>query len=123
MDQEALVDSGKRLIEALEAGGIKIRGAMWVRLHETNSWRLWIVSHDGMDKKEFYRATAEALPSIEVDHPDLSISDVEFKKSSDPVIQALAMMVRAEGINSIHLSRNMINGVYTPDGVMLRMAL
>lgn len=123
MDQEALVDSGKRLIQALEDSGTKVRGAMWVRLHEIDSWRLWIVSSKDTDKKEFYRAVAGAIPSVEAKHPEFSISDVELKPDTDPVIKALALLIRSEGIGSISLSRNMVNGVYTPDGIMLRMAL
>lgn len=123
MDQETLVATAGGLIRALEQKKIPVRGAMWVRLEETNGWRLWIVSSKATDKKEFYQAVSTALPDIEKEHADFSISDVELKQDSDPVIQALAMFIRAEGVNSIHMSRNMVNGVYTPDGIMLRMAL
>lgn len=123
MDQETLVATAVALIKSLESKKISVRGAMWVRLEETNGWRLWIVSNKATDKKEFYQAVSTALPDIEKENADFSISDVELKQDSDPVIQALAMFVRADGISSIHMSRNMVNGVYTPDGILLRMAL
>lgn len=123
MDQETLVNAGKALIQGLENNGVKVRGAMWVRLNETGSWRLWIVSSKGVDKKEFYRVVANTLPEVEEKYQDFSISDVELKQDNDPVIQALSVFIRADGISSINLSRNMVNGVYTPDGILLRMAL
>lgn len=118
-----MVNAGKALIQGLENNGVKVRGAMWVRLNETGSWRLWIVSSKGVDKKEFYRVVANTLPEVEEKYQDFSISDVELKQDNDPVIQALSVFIRADGISSINLSRNMVNGVYTPDGILLRMAL
>jgi len=92
-------------------------------MKETNGWRLWIVGKKGVEKKEFYAAVASQLSSLEKEHPDFSISDVELKSDTDPTIQALALFIRAEGLNSVSMSRNMVNGIYTPDGVLLRMAL
>lgn len=123
MDQDTLVKTAEALVKGLEANAIVVRGAMWVRLEETNGWRLWIVSSKDADKKQFYQAVAKALPDVEQLHTDFSISDVELKQDSDPVIKALALFIRAEGFNSINMSRNMVNGVYTPDGILLRMAL
>lgn len=123
MDHETLVNAARTLISGLENHGTAVRGAMWVHLKETDSWRLWIVSKPQTDKKEFYAAVASQLPMVEKEHPDFSISDVELKADSDPVILALARMIAVDGISAISLSRNMVDGVYTPDGIMLRMSL
>jgi len=126
VDQETLVKAGQRLIEELENRGIAIRGAMWVQLPEISSWRLWIVGPSGKDasfKKDFYGTVAAALSTLQDDYPDMTISDVELKFDSDPTIKALGMMMGVTGTSSIHMSRNMVNGVYTPDGILLRMDL
>lgn len=123
MDQEALVKAALDLIPSLEESGTKIRGAVVVHLLETNGSRLWLVGDKGVDKKEFYAAIAAQISKVEHAHPDFSISDVELKADTDPVVRALAFLVRLDGLGTISLSRNMINGIYTPDGILLRMAL
>lgn len=123
MDQEALVKAAAALISGLEANGTPVRGAMWIHMTETNGWRLWVVGKKDVDKKEFYAAVASQLPSIEKEYPDFSISDVELKPDTDPSIQALAQFIKAEGLHSVSMSRVMVDGIYTPEGVLLRMAL
>ncbi|MGO3745461.1 MAG: hypothetical protein ACTJG9_08760 [Alcaligenes aquatilis] len=123
MDQEALVNAGRSLVIGLEGKGVPVRGAMWVHSKETDGWRLWMVGKKGVDKREFYAAVASQIHTAEKEYPGFSISDVELKAESDPVIQALARFCRVEGLGVISMSRNMVNGVYTPDGIMLRMTL
>lgn len=123
MDQDALVNAAKVLIDGLDQQEIKVRAAMWVHRSENDSWRLWIVVPEKIEKKPFYQAVASLQSSIEEKFPDFTLSDVEMRSDTDPVIKALAVMIRAEGFATVHLSRNMVNGVYTPDGILLRMAL
>jgi len=123
MDQNSLVTAGSSLITALENSGEKIRGAMWVVIPESNSHRLWLVGAQNSDKRDFYRKVAAIIPTLQQHHPELSISDIEWKKDTDPAIRALSRMFRVDGLGSVYLERNMSDGVYTPDGIMLRMSL
>lgn len=126
MDQETLVKAAHQLIEELEKRGVQVRAAMWVELPDIRSWRLWIVSTKGKDsayRREFYGLVGAALAPVQAHFPGITISDVELKFDTDPNVQALGMMMHMPGLGNVHMSRNMVNGVYTPDGIVLRMAL
>ncbi|MDB5476434.1 MAG: hypothetical protein JWP49_1945 [Phenylobacterium sp.] len=42
---------------------------------------------------------------------------------SHPAIVALGRMFHVTGRSSIHLSNNLLNGFYLPDGIVLKMAV
>ncbi|TIW91770.1 MAG: hypothetical protein E5V59_19390 [Mesorhizobium sp.] len=50
MDKTALVESdieaGLTAVKALEAAGLPIAAAMWLRLHDSSKWQLYIASPD-----------------------------------------------------------------------------
>ena len=50
MDKTTLVESdieaGLTAVKALEAAGLPIAAAMWLRLHDSSKWQLYIASPD-----------------------------------------------------------------------------
>jgi hypothetical protein len=124
MDQSSLVTTGHRLVEALETAGMKIRAAMWVNNTETGSWKLWLVPEKSLkDKREFYRRVAEVISKDRNAYSDIDISDTEFIQDTHPAIKAMKSLFRVTGLSQIHVTRNLMNGYFLPDGIILRMDL
>lgn len=124
MDQSTLVATGHALLEKLDALGIAPRAAVWVHATDTDQWRFWIVPAKQMtDKHAFYRHIAEIITSNLAIFPSLNTADIEMKRAEDRAIKALATMFKVRGRSSVELRNNMLNGVYIPDGVILRMDL
>lgn len=123
MDTNSLVKEGSLLVTLLDQTAIRPIAAMWVHNVEQDSWQLWIVPADaGIGKFEFFRCLAEVISTSKTDLPNLDISDVRFRNASDKAIQALNSLVSLNGLGSVHLSSNRMNGFYLPDGIVLRMA-
>jgi hypothetical protein len=61
VDSNLLVRAGHKLIDVLEAKGIRPRAAMWVHNTDVDTWKLWIVPPKGFkEERAFYRKVAEA---------------------------------------------------------------
>jgi hypothetical protein len=48
---------------------------------------------------------------------------VEFTKESKPVVQAMRSFIKIPGIGAANVSGNRFNGVFVPDGILLRSNL
>lgn len=124
MDSNVLVSAGQRLLDELDRTDNAPRAAMWVSNPDTDIWRLWLVPPRPItDKREFYRKVAEAVSTARDDLQGIDASDTEFVREDHPAMRALSRMFHIEGKSSVHLSSNMLNGFYLPDGIILRMAL
>ena len=97
---------------------------MWVNFSDTGSWRLWIVPRMGFaDKREFYRIVATILSAYPEETQGLDVSSVEIVGEDRPVVRGMRNFIRAPGIIAARMSGNTVNGVYVPDGVLLRSNL
>jgi hypothetical protein len=124
MDTNVLVTAGTNLLRVLDQEGIAPRAAVWVHNPETDTWRLWVVpAKSTTDKRQFYRKVAEAISQHRDETQGIDVSDTEFVSETHPAIAALGKTFRIEGISSVFLSNNMLNGYYLPDGIILRMAV
>jgi hypothetical protein len=124
MDQSTLVKDGQSLVELLDKTPAHPRFAMWVNFSDTDSWKLWIVPAEAMDdKREFYHTVADTLSRNRDDIPGLDIGMVEFTKESKPVVQAMRSFIKIPGIGAANVSGNRFNGVFVPDGILLRSNL
>lgn len=124
MDSKVLVSEAKTLVQLMDELGVGPRGAMLVRNPETDTLRLWIVPPESLlETRPFYAQ----ISSIIVDHSDqfsiLDAGDIDLRKEDHPAIDGLGKMFRVEGITETHLSGNMFNGFYLPDGILLRMTI
>lgn len=124
MDQDALVKSGQALVRHLDETAAAPRLAMWVSFSDTGNWRLWIVPANSLDdKREFYRIVANTISRFKTEMPDLDVSSVEYVNDNRPVVSGMRKFIHAPGIISAKLSGNTVNGVYIPDGVLIRSNL
>lgn len=93
MDKTALVDSdidnGLTAIRVLEAAGLPIAAAMWLRLKDTNTWQLFIASPD-VEKHgptTVIRFVDSVLATIK---SSVSIHDIAVVNTTNHFVNALA---------------------------------
>jgi hypothetical protein len=124
MDTDILVKEGQRLLNYLDEGKTKPRGAMWVYSSDSDTWKLWIVpAQEVTDKLEFYRLVAQTMTRHRTELPSLDVGLVEFKRSDDPAVHGLGRLLHMEGTGAATIANNSFNGYLLPDGVVLRMAV
>jgi len=122
VDKEFLVSNGQRLVELLDGNDLKPRSAVWVHTGDTDAWRLWIEPWQAVDRAEFYRKLAAIISNNRERLPGFDIGSVEMKTAENPIVKGLHNMLRLDGVGNVHLSNNRLNGVFLPDGIVLRMA-
>jgi hypothetical protein len=124
VDKDLLVSSGSALVRILDENGLKPRAAIWVYNSDTETWRLWIVPEKGIsDKAEFYRKLARIISDNRDKLPGFDIGYVEYKPADHPVVRGMGSFIHMEGLGSAQVTNNRLNGVYLPDGIILRMAV
>ena len=124
MDKDLLVSSGTALVRLLDHNGLKPRAAMWVYNSDTEAWRLWIVPDQALkDKAEFYRKLAVVISDNRDKLLGFDIGYVEYKSAEHPVVKGMGSVIRMDGLGSAHLTNNQLNGIFLPDGIVLRMAV
>jgi hypothetical protein len=122
MDQNLLVKSGLSLIRLLDETAVNPDIAMLVRFPETDTWKLWISpSKDITDKREFYRIVAEVIEKHPKETEGLDISSTEYVKPNSAAVNALKGLISMPTLGTAHLSSNMVNGYYVPEGVAFRV--
>ncbi|MGE7368030.1 hypothetical protein ACQKKX_03035 [Neorhizobium sp. NPDC001467] len=122
MDKELLVAAGHEMVRALDHGSIKPKAALWVYSADTDIWKLWVVPGEKKtDKMEFYREVADAITKNRDRMHGIDISAIEMVPDDSPVIQGMKFFMKMPGLGSASMSNNTVNGVYIPDGVVLRM--
>lgn len=122
MDSYLLVEAGQNLVEALERNGVPLKAAVWVRLAETEDWRLWLVPAAKVERRAFYRRVAEVVAAGEADFHGLSASDTQMIDEDHPAIVALRANGQVNGRPPTRLATTMLNGFYLPEGIVLRIA-
>lgn len=124
MDQGTLVRNGQNLVRLLDRTRAKPRFAMWVNFSDTDSWKLWIVPAKEMkDKREFYFTVADTVSRHRDDLAGLDIGSVEFTEEGKPVVQAMKSFINMPGTGSANVAGNRLNGVFLPDGIVIRSNL
>lgn len=124
MDQGTLVKNGQNLVRFLDTTPAKPRFAMWVNFSDSDSWKLWIVPAKGMnDKREFYFTVADTVSRHRDELAGLDVGVVEFTPDTKPVLQAMKSFIRMPGVGSANVSGNTFNGVFLPDGILIRSDL
>jgi hypothetical protein len=122
LDQDLLVEHAQELTKHLDSTKAAPKAVMLVVSEETGNQRLWIVPRDeSINKQEFYRIVAETISANSIGGIEVGL--VELAKSSNPAMKGMGLMMRVEGISSVHVSSNTFNGVLLPDGVIVRMEI
>lgn len=124
MDQDALVNSSQILIQLLDETPIKPRLAMCVNFSDVGIWKLWIVPAKGItDKREFYQIVATTISQHRGDLPGLDVGSTEMISESKPMIKGLSTFVHMPNIGHVNLSGNTFDGVFLPEGILIRSNL
>lgn len=124
MDQDSLVTSGHALVRHLDETPAAPRLAMWVSFSDDAEWRLWIVPPDSLrDRREFYRIVTNTILQFKDEMPAIDFSSVQYMNDNKPLVRAVRDAYHAPGLTREKLSGNTVNGIYIPDGVLLRSNL
>lgn len=124
MDQGALVNVAQVLVKLLDETAVKPRFAMWVNFSDTGIWKLWIVPAKKItDKREFYQIVASTISKHHDELLGLDVAATEFVSDSKPIIKGLCQFMHMPGVGSANLSGNTFNGVYLPEGILIRADL
>ncbi|MGV3551269.1 hypothetical protein [Rhizobium sp.] len=124
MDQDTLVKSGHALVRHLDDTPAAPRLAMWVSFSDREEWRLWIVPSDAMrDKREFYEIVTSTILKFKDEMPAIDFSNVQYMNDNKPLVKAMGSSYHVPGLTNEKLSGNTVNGIYIPDGVLLRSNL
>lgn len=128
MDSNVLVapnpKSTRSLIRILDQDDVlRPKAALWVVDDTRQVWRLWIVPAAKIeDRRELYRRLAGLISANRRDLEDIDASDIEFVAADHPAVAALKRFIHLEGDAWVNFSRNMLNGFYLPDSIIVRMA-
>lgn len=112
---EPSVEQGQQFLDLLDNISVPVKAALWYYYPDTERWRLIIVSektHEGA--KPLYLKAIEAGAKIDM-------SSVEFQDVNSPIYRALSNVIEVEGRSDVRMSRNVFDGVYVADALILRM--
>ncbi len=118
-----MIDLGADIVRRLDEAKFAVSAAFWFYLPETNVWRFFIASPgirlDGV--KQAYKKVQSMLSTMPENNPRIELKDISIIDSNDALVSLLKMSIRAEGINGIRFSKNIINGVLIEDAYIYRM--
>jgi hypothetical protein len=120
------IDAGLNLVRALDEADFGVVAALWLFNGDAENWRM-VIGYKGAKKdleKKYFEA-ARVSSDWRRRHPDIPILDlskVRITSSDDRLIVGLRPMIRADGLNEIRFSQNMINGIYLEDALIYRLA-
>jgi len=126
MDKAILVgpdlDSGKKLIQALDASGFEVKAAFWFYREESEEWRLYIATP--LIKERGHReAYAKVLAELKKNHIDsIDLSKISVIDPSDGLVTVLSLAIATgPAITDISFNGNSVNGVYIRAAHIYRM--
>ncbi|MGH2583347.1 MAG: hypothetical protein ACRDJE_00360 [Dehalococcoidia bacterium] len=122
----ALVDEkirgGQRLLEVLDKNKIQVDVALWLLDPNSESWRLVLASRqlENLGPGQAYRAIQSILRSSDI--PGVELREISVRPPSSQLIKALrATISSGRDATRMHLSGNIINGVYIDDAYIYRV--
>ncbi len=125
MDKTALVekdiDTGRKLVEALDSARFPVSAALWLYTAEWDEWRLLIASPvvDEEGPKKSYAKIHAALSKLPA---TISIKNVSAVSPKEKLIQLLTKAVyTGPGISGIRFTRNAVNGEFIEDAYIYRL--
>ncbi len=115
------IESGKKLLEALDKEDFRIDAAFWFRRQESSTWRLGLSPFQPSSSRSFYARIQKLMATIPEN--TVALEEIEIVKSDSPLLKLLRVMIRtSRGISGITLSNNTVNGVLMPDMHVYRNA-
>jgi hypothetical protein len=118
------IESGKELVALLDREGFPVTGAAWIFFPDVDEWRLVIRTPKAAEKLvDAYVEIAKAMERAGDLHSRLDLSRVKLVPPGDRMLAAIGQIVRADGLNTIRFSRNVIDGLYIDDALIYRLAV
>lgn len=126
MASETLVESrirdGERLVQALEARGLRIKTALWLFYPDLERWKLVIAPFEQVrDFHAVYLDVVRSIRELGLD-PDLAHSaSVNIVQPDDAIVRGLPD-VGSDGSSPVRLRQNGLYGAYLEDAFLYRNA-
>jgi hypothetical protein len=127
MDKATLVrmdvDSGPKVVDALDQSGLKVSVAVWAVLPEYEGPRLVLASpfFDESSPLKAYGIVLDALREREIATQE--ISPLLILRMKDPFIQSLRkLFAKAKSVNGMHLGGQTLGGRYLEDAYIYRIS-
>ncbi|WP_181707300.1 hypothetical protein [Chthonobacter rhizosphaerae] len=122
--QPANVAGAQDLVRLLDQAGLTPQAALWVYREETDSWRLWLAPPPHAEERTgYYKAVSGVLATPEGKATRIDFGDVQYVAPKDDVLRGLADTVSAARIAAIKVGASVVNGIYHPDSIIIRLAV
>jgi hypothetical protein len=127
MAEVTLVDSdvraGTEFVKLLDNAKFPFTGAAWLFYPDVSEWRLVVRTPKAeKDLQGALREVAAAMDKAGDLRQRLDLSRIKLVPPSDSMMNAIGMMIRADGVNTIRFSKNVINGIFIDDALIYRLA-
>ena len=127
MDKTALVgfevDRGTKILDILDASGLRVKVAMWAFLGEYDEWRL-VLSSPEFDDGTLQDAYGLLHKALDAAHFPLEITPtVVIMRSSDPFIKSLRKIFgKAKTVEGMRLGGQTLGNRYLEDAYVYRIS-
>ena len=121
---QELIESGKSLVQKLDASGAKVDAAFWFFFPDVGTWKLMLSLPDLAREgpKRAYRRIQSSLGQLPESSRAFSLDDVAITKADAPILKLLKVALRTgPGISGIRFTNNVINGVVVNDAYIYRL--
>jgi hypothetical protein len=117
------VEAGLELVRLLDARRFPVTGAAWIYFPDLEEWKLVIRTPEAArDLNKAYLELAQAMDSKTGFRSQFDLARVKLVPPTDRMLAAMGSAIRAEGLNKIRFSRNVINGIFIDDALIYRLA-
>lgn len=121
---ESNVDQAMQLIKLLDETGIEVHSALWMFYPEKDQWRL-VIATPMIEQKGPQRAymAVQKILAKNTELSGLTLQDISLVSAKNSQLIKMFSKVFQTGktINNIRFSKNVIDGVYFEDAIVIRM--
>src|SRR5438876_126633 len=114
---QEMISGGEEVGKALKESGLPIDALFWLYTSESNAWRLTIAS--SMFQKQSllkgYTRVSKILNNLQINPPNLGVSDLSIIRSDDDIVEALASLNRTRSLAGQRVTRTLLYWVYIED--------
>jgi hypothetical protein len=118
------IEAGLELVRLLDERGFPVTGAVWIYFPDIEEWKLVIrTPKAATDLTNAFLELAKAMDSAKPGfRSQFDLARVKLVPPADRMLAAMGSAVRAEGLNQIRFSSNVINGIFIDDALIYRLA-
>jgi hypothetical protein len=118
------IEAGLELVRLLDERGFPVTGAAWIYFADFEEWKLVIrTPKAATDLTNAFLELAKAMDAAKPGfRSQFDLARVKLVPPADRMLAAMGSAVRAEGLNKIRFSSNVINGIFIDDALIYRLA-